>query len=248
MKSKIAIVLAAAAMTLSASSAFAYFGDLELYRVVYEKTTGTVEIATDLGSISSLTAYNASTTVAGSFGTVGTPANLFVSYFAFDKTGTNAKVWIANGAGAPNNNTTGWLSGKSSLAGVQSYYTNTLGGLTAQTVTATQTNGNSFKTKLNGTAGFLGNILGTTNRAGNELNLAALVNGTAGSLTQSLYYFSSVNTTGNTAVKVANIITNSNGSTTINSTVAPAVPVPAAIYLMGSGLLGLVGLRRRNKA
>jgi hypothetical protein len=43
-------------------------------------------------------------------------------------------------------------------------------------------------------------------------------------------------------VKVATIRTLADGTSTINPS---AVPVPAAVYLLGSGLLGLVGLRRR---
>jgi hypothetical protein len=45
-----------------------------------------------------------------------------------------------------------------------------------------------------------------------------------------------------------NLTTNVDGSTTIKSAAAPAVPIPAAAWLLGSGLMGLVGLRRRNKA
>ena len=37
-----------------------------------------------------------------------------------------------------------------------------------------------------------------------------------------------------------------NTNSTLNPDVVSAVPVPAAVWLLGSGLLGLVGLRRRN--
>ena len=35
---------------------------------------------------------------------------------------------------------------------------------------------------------------------------------------------------------------------TVNGTVAPPIPVPAAVWLFGSGLLGLVGVARRKKS
>lgn len=56
---------------------------------------------------------------------------------------------------------------------------------------------------------------------------------------QYLYYFSTPNVV-SSGLQVATIRTYENGSTEINP-----VPVPAAIYLLGSGLLALVGIRRK---
>ena len=41
-------------------------------------------------------------------------------------------------------------------------------------------------------------------------------------------------------------ITNFNGSTTDNFPISGSVPVPAAVWLFGSGLIGLIGLARRK--
>jgi hypothetical protein len=57
---------------------------------------------------------------------------------------------------------------------------------------------------------------------------------------QYLYYFEYPNTE-SAGLKVATIRTYENGTTEINP-----VPVPAAVYLLGSGLLALVGIRRKT--
>jgi len=43
------------------------------------------------------------------------------------------------------------------------------------------------------------------------------------------------------------IRTMADGSTIINPEAAAPVPIPAAAYLLGSGLLGLVGIRRKAR-
>src|SRR5689334_16027413 len=133
---KLATILAAAMLTLSASSAFASFADMELIRVYYERTTGTAEIATDLGSISSILAAP-TTTVAGSFGTVTNYNNLYAVYFAIDR--TNNHMWVSNsttvtpaGLGGA-----GWTGTKNGSTPMYTYY-NSLGA--GPTVTGLQSN------------------------------------------------------------------------------------------------------------
>ena len=50
-------------------------------------------------------------------------------------------------------------------------------------------------------------------------------------------------------VKLLDLTTNTDGTTTVNY-VAPtaATPIPAAAWLLGSGLMGLFGMRRKMKA
>src|SRR6185369_16678479 len=98
-RKKLAVLVAAALMTLSASSAFAAFGDMELIRVYYERTTGTVEVATDLGNIDNLLAAP-STTIAGAFGTVGTSANMYAAYFAVDR--AHNMLWASGSSDVTN--------------------------------------------------------------------------------------------------------------------------------------------------
>ena len=61
-KKKLTMLIAAALMTLSTSSAFAAFADSELIRVYYDRNGA--EIATDLGKVTDLTAAGASNTIA----------------------------------------------------------------------------------------------------------------------------------------------------------------------------------------
>jgi hypothetical protein len=75
-----------------------------------------------------------------------------------------------------------------------------------------------------------------------EANLAAL--STTGYVDQVLYSYGSDPDSGNAGVQVATIHTTAAGST-----VTPTnTPIPAAAYLFGTGLMGLVGLRRKMSA
>ncbi|NVN98826.1 MAG: hypothetical protein HXX17_05830 [Geobacteraceae bacterium] len=236
---KLATIVAAAMLTLSASSAFAAFADLELIRVYYDRAGN--EYATDLGSIASLLAPQTTTTIAGNFGTA-----VYATYFALDRT-TN-QLWVSNVnyLGASATFTPAIIGGGTGLTSIKSGTTNTYSLYNTQGGTnysGLASNINSFKNKLSATQGWFGNTITAANsaRTYSELNLSTL----ATTNTQSLYFFANGLTTSpdKTGVAVAQIITNADGSTTITTT-----PIPAAFYLMGSGLLGLVGLRRRNNA
>ncbi len=253
LKKKIAIVLAAAMMTLSASSAFAAFADIDLVRVVYERTSGTTELVSNLGNAATIAGKKTSTattvgtggTFAGSLpGTVTTPANLFVAYFAIDKT-TN-ELWVSGSTDITKApvavGSMGFTSTKSGWTNIQSYY-NTLTPDANGVYTGSQGNPNSYRLKQTANQGAMGNGINIATRVNTEASLASLVNGTATSVSQNLYYFANANVAGSKGVAVATITTSSNGATTVTTT-----PIPAAFYLMGSGLMGLVGLRRRNKA
>ncbi|NVN90568.1 MAG: VPLPA-CTERM sorting domain-containing protein [Desulfuromonadales bacterium] len=232
---KIAITLAAAALMMGVStSAFAAFADMELIRVVYERTTGTTEQLTDLGSITSL--LSGTHTIAGDALSATNPSNLYVGYFALDRA-TN-HVWATSGnANAPVMTGTLALNTlKNGTNSVYSYY-NSLTADAQGVVTGAQNNTNSYRGKLSASQGRLGTALN-----GNSTIEGSLSNG---SLVQSLYYWSDASISGSVGQQISGltIATNANGSTTVTAT-----PIPAAIYLMGSGLLGLVGVRRRKNA
>jgi len=79
-------------------------------------------------------------------------------------------------------------------------------------------------------------------RESGEQNLAALA--TVGYVDQYLYYYpSSTSNLAGSGVAVAQIRTFADGHTEIMP--VSSVPVPAAVWLLGSGLIGLVGIRRR---
>ena len=96
-----------------------------------------------------------------------------------------------------------------------------------------------------GTAGNL-NTTGTANLSnitytGTNADLLALFNGGSGINVLSFQFTSPTTLT--------NLFTNSTSttSTSFSGSIAP-VPVPAAIWLFGSGLLGMAGIARRKKA
>jgi hypothetical protein len=214
----------AAALTLSAGSAPAFFEDLKLVRVYYERTTGTEELATDLGSVSALVASGGS--VAGNFGTVNTPANLFAVYYAIDHAAQ--VLWVSGSpsvqpvaVGSP-----GFTSAKSATSNVAGYYQSAALG-SGQSVTAQQSYTNSYRLKLTASQGAIANAINIATRPNTEASLADLVNGVATSVTQILYYLATPNTGGSLGVAKATITTNADGSTTISAP-PPTATAPGA--------------------
>lgn len=250
LKKKMIMLVAAAMMTLSASSAFAALADFELIRVVYERGSGSTETVTDLGNVNTIIANGGGTFAGTGAFTATTPANLAVAYFAFD--GTNGALWASSNTGLTAGDTTTATSG---FTGVASYYNSNT--VTKGTTTTGQAYGiglqsaiMSYKNKLSATAGTLSNAFLPVD--GIEKSLSSLVGANSGSVSQTLYYWANaygsyeltpaLQLAANTGAVAATITTNFDGSTNVTVT-----PIPPAFFLMGSGLLGMFGLRRKNK-
>jgi len=238
---KIMMLLAAAMLVFSFSGqAAAYFGEGSLIQVVYERG-GTKEIVTDLG-----TEWALSNPYGGALVTEPTNIslsklgaanwdNVYVAYFMRNVAGGIVQVWTS---GENTGQVAKGSAGQAFIGKVGS-----LAGANAQTGVAQninlQADPNSFASLFAGTAGTFAGFLTT---ATGEANLAAL--GTGGSVDQYLYFY---NNPTNRSLTYTGVAIASLDTFAAKSDVS-AVPIPAAVYLFGSGLLGLIGIRRRMSA
>jgi hypothetical protein len=258
MKKKLLVTLLATALTLAAGSqAFAaLFGDTELIRVAYDPS-GSVEWATDLGSVTSLAA-STNLTVGGGADAIKvsniTGATSFsdinVAYLAIHNdtlVAANRVSWVSGDpAAAPVSGARVFTPFQSRMGSLVNQYTNS--GFTVQGTGSVANNNMSvggyfFSMDLNSliSAGSFGTLIPAGTNPGGELNLAALATG--GSVLQELYAFNGGLATNTKGIGVLSLRTNADGSTTINAT---ATPIPPAFFLMGSGLLGLIGFKRKS--
>jgi len=254
---------AAAALTLGLSgNAMAAIDNGDLIRVVYD-TVGSVEYATDLGSFSSIlsrTAGGEKNIVVGAgvdavqtsiFGSTTQMSDLRVAYFTFDS--ANGK-WVGLASGLESISNVARKYGNfetaaQAVSGMASAPTN--GAYDANMVTAdsaklaNKSGANTFYTKFSAVLGpnYAG-MVSNTNTNG-IASLAALATA-GGTVEQNFFTWTGTNTNVASAGSLAFTLTMlADGSTVINKMDGPQTPVPAAAWLLGSGLMGLVGLRRR---
>jgi hypothetical protein len=243
---RIMMLLIAAVMLFGVTGqAMAAFTNGDLIQVVYQQG-GTSEVATDLGAFSSTTAYAGDTVTFNTnpFATAGTgvfagasQSDLYVAYYI---AGGSGPVWVS---GSQTTQTSGAHQGAAAqtLSTINGNY-NTLGGGSSQ-VTVDQSNALSYYQKedkgsyLNNA----GNWNGFIPAKDGEVSL-----GTTAYVDSYLYYYATP-TSGVSGVQVATIRTFANGTSEIvGTTNVGTVPVPPSVLLLGSGLIGLVGLRRKQ--
>ena len=241
-------LLAAAMMTLAASSAMAAFQNGDLLRVVYNHA-GTVEVTTDLGNINSLlsnpSSMSADTFSLSSITGATSASDLYVAYFASNYVGSSNvnQAYVGAAAGSTLTN-----PAARKYSGFNTGYSNMeLGyrGLnaTATTILFDQANVKSYANALTGSTGY-GSLNGFLPMNAGEQNLADLI-ASGGQTT--IYGWNNISPTSSAMTGAAtSLVLTTNFVNGIGSTTPSAVPIPAAAYLLGSGLMGLIGIRRKS--
>ena len=261
---KFLVGIAAAALVFGAAGhAKAYFSaDDELFQVIYEgngsANLGTNEIVVDLGKISSLFTAGGVTTTNSAFATDlstyfgnTSVSNLQVAYFAEHAAGlTSAKVIYASGTVAPTGVTGGSTfastsgaigSFRSTYSGAASVVTGTdSAGLTYATTVGATSVLNSYWGGLDQQGAGIGTLAAYLPNGGSQGMEVAMVAG--GTVTQNFYKIASAAGTPGLS-DLGTIQTLSNGTVI---TQGAQVPIPPSVLLFGSGLLGLISIRRRS--
>jgi len=233
------VILFAAAMLLlgMTGQAMASFAQGDLIQVIYSGVSGQ-ETATDEGSIASLsTTHDTFFANLASLGAGATLANTSVAYFAWDQSlGTSGfgQVYTSGNLG------TGQNGSNSASATFDNAYSITTGAYAAaggSAVTLATNNPASYVSTLDINDTAPGAMAGFTSPANTAE--ASLAGGTAD---QTFYYYDPHASGGRGS---SNTLT---GAAQIADITTTTTPVPPSVLLMGSGLLGLIGIRRKHSA
>lgn len=250
MKKKLFTILIIAMLMVGvAGQAMAYFEEEHLIRVVYN-LSGDLEVMTDLGAGYNYTSASTQNTLLDdnnfSLNQLGITdwSSVYVAYFAMTTAGISGNNWI-------------WLSGTD--AGLSSKQGGLWNGVSSATYSVTLNNNTSGNAQnINSQdwtfaysylIGQEGDHYGFTATPTVHKNLSGFDAAGQQYVDQYLYYFATPNGVPSrnadpaslVGLQVAQIRTYENGMTEINP-----VPIPAAVYLLGSGLLALVGIRRKT--
>lgn len=239
------LFLAATTVSLFGFSgqAFAYFTDGSLIQVVYQ-TNGGFEVATDLGAFAPTAAYTGTTQTLGTTVTAGsgvfstaTWGDLRVAYFVKQTTGADA--WTSGPSTGQTSGNRKWTGFQSATTSVMSKYAVVAG--TSNQGTLAKSEMQSYYSKLNQGGLGIGGFAGFIPAANGETSLANI--GTVGYVDSYLYYYNTPNSV-TAGTQVAKLRTYADGHTEVVG--ASPVPIPAPIFLLGSGLMALVGIKRKQ--
>jgi hypothetical protein len=257
---KIALVLTCL-LIFGAGQALASFDGSNLYMSVYNNTTttGDTEFGFDTGlnldefDWTQPFTYTVQTSLsddmfAGSF------ANLRVGFFTYDRLSATSGFGYSYAASTDANNAvngTIYNSFRAETERVRNAYNAADTDNNGTAFMASNLTGDTYDMRMNGGGTSPGQYVGFNPTPDDgEASLVGLANGD--SITMYLFGYrrtGALPSTGtymvngvlaNTAY-LATIELNSDGTLTVSN-----VPVPGAVWLLGSGLLGLVGLRRKN--
>jgi hypothetical protein len=253
MKKIMMLMMVALLMLGLSGQAMAFFEEGHLIRIVSNLNSGLgYEYATDLGDFTGLyTPITSNNNLVGTdtFGLSNLNAadwsQVRIAYFIYSFTGENnlGGAWTS---GALANSGVATLNGAVSFFNatvVPTQYWNSIGTTSVQN---TQGNPNSYYNSA-GISGDFQGFLNAITYLGAEVAPASGF-ASLGYVDQYLYYYGADPSAGGQGTPLAKIRTFANGTTQLLALAAPAVPIPAAAYLFGSGLLGLFGLRRKMAA
>lgn len=230
------------------AQASSYFTQGHLIRAIVDVSKN-IEVLTDLGDVSTWTTPGSAP--AGAFG----PAfdlsafggdswdKLTVGYFVYSVNGSLINAW-----------TSGPLDGQTSGARKAGVFQSAASAVLNNYVGDSQTrvgiieagNPNGYYAQMNKNGTAPGSFAGLIPAGNGEISLAGLLSNS--SVEQALYYYPNMTATmgATLGTLIASLhtvkIDGTHGQTVVGGS---AVPIPASVFLLGSGLLGLLGVRSR---